>query len=169
MFRITMTAALAAITLSAAAANAQSAATPSLGEVARQTAAKRATGKKATRVFTNASLDVPAEDVAAVTPASTPPTTAMPAAAAAPPATTKDDKAAADGISKDENHWRNQAAAVRADLARARATLEKQPDGTPQHEQAQRSVALFQKRWDALVEAARTANVPPYWLEARQQ
>jgi hypothetical protein len=69
----------------------------------------------------------------------------------------------------DENHWRNHAATVRADLARARATLDKQQAGTPQHEQAQRSVALFQKRWDALVEAANTANVPPEWLEARQR
>ena len=173
MFRITMMAALAAITLSAATANAQSAATPSLGEVARRTAAQWAKGKKATRVFTNASLDVLPEEVATVTPASTPAVTsgtgtpATPAASGAPAATAKDENAAADRISKDENHWRNQAATVRADLARAKATLDKQQAGTPQHEQAQRLVTLFEKRWDALVEAAKTANVPPEWVGSR--
>ena len=169
MFRMTMMAAIATITLSTATASAQSAATPSLGDVARQTAAQRAVGKKATRVYTNASLAVLPEEIVTPAPASAPPTTAaMPAAATAPAATAKDDKAAADSISKDENHWRNQAATLRADLERARATLDRQPEGTPQREQAQLSVSFFQKRWDALVEAAKTANVPPEWLEARQ-
>ena len=167
MFRMSMMAAVAAITLSTATAYAQPASTPSLGDVARQTAVQWAVGKKATKVYTNASLGVLPEEVTTVAPASAPPTTAAPPAAAAPPATTaNDDKAAADGISKDENHWRNQAATLRADLARARATLDRQTGGTPQYVEAQRSVGFFQKRWDALVEAAKTANVPPEWLEA---
>lgn len=173
MFRMSMMAAVAAITLSTATAHAQSASTPSLGEVARRTAAQWATGKKATKVFTNASLDVLPEEVATVTPASMPAATAgtptAPAATGAAPATAKDEKAAADSISKDENHWRNQAATLRADLAKAKATLGKQKNGTPQYDQAQRSTAFFQKRWDALVEAAKTANVPPEWLEPSQQ
>ena len=170
MFRMTMMAAVAAITFLAAPAYAQSASTPSLGDVARRTAAQRATGKKATKVYTNASLAVVAEEVATAAPASAPSTlSATPAAAAAPAATAKDDKAAAASISKDENHWRNQAATLRADLERARTTLDKQPEGTPQREQAQQSMAFFQKRWDAFVAAAKTANVPPEWLEARQQ
>jgi len=170
MFRMTMMAAAAAITLSTATAYAQSASTPSLGEVARRTAAQWATGKKATKVFTNANLDVPPEEVATVTPASTPAATATtpaaPAATGAPATTVKDEKAVADGISKDENHWRNQAATLRADLARAKATLDKQANGTPQYDQAQRTVAFFQKRWDAFFEAAKTANVPTEWLGA---
>jgi hypothetical protein len=174
MFRISMMAALAAITLSSATAYAQSGAPPALADVARQTAAKWATGKKATKVYTNASLATAAEDASSAGTVSvataTPPTTASaPAsqAANASAVTTADDNAATDAISKDENHWRNQAATVRADLARARATLDKQKQGTPQHEQAQRSVGFFQKRWDSLVEAARTAKVPPEWLEGR--
>jgi hypothetical protein len=171
MFRMTMMAAVAAITLSTATAYAQSASTPSLGEVARRTAAQWAKGKKATKVFTNASLDVLPEEVATVSPASPPVATAgtpaTPAAAGTTAATAKDEKAPADSISKDENHWRNQAATVRADLARAKATLDKQQAGTPQHEQAQRLVTLFEKRWDALVEAAKTANVPPEWVGSR--
>ena len=171
MSRMIMMTAVAAITLSTAPAYAQSASTPSLGEVARRTAAHWAKGKKATKVFTNASLDVLPEEVATVSPASPPAATAgtpaTPAAAGAPAVTAKDEKAAADSISKDENHWRNQAATVRADLARAKATLDKQQAGTPQHEQAQRLVTLFEKRWDALVEAAKTANVPPEWVGSR--
>lgn len=173
MFRITMMAAVAAITLSAATADAQSTALPSLAEVARQTAAKWATGKRATKVYTNASLAAAPEDVAtpapAVAPASAPATTDAAAQAAATPAATTNVKTASDSISKDENHWRNQAAALRADLARAKATLAKHTSGTPQYDQAQRAVAFFQKRWDALVESAKAANVPPAWLEPNQQ
>ena len=173
MFRMAMMAAIAAITLSSSTVHAQSAATPSLAEVARQTAAKRAAGKPATRVYTNASLAVAPEDVApaapAVAPAPAAATTVPATQAAAPAATATNDKTATDSISKDENHWRNQSATVRADLARARAALDKQKTGTPQYDQAQRSVSFFQKRWDALVESAKAANVPPEWLEARQQ
>jgi len=173
MFRMSMMAAVAAITLSTATAHAQSASTPSLGEVARQTAAKRAATKPTAKVYTNASLDALPVEVVTVAPASLPATsTATPAtqaAGAAPTSSPENDKAAKDRISKDENHWRNQAATLRADLAKAKATLGKQKNGTPQYDQAQRSTAFFQKRWDALVEAAKTANVPPEWLEPSQQ
>jgi hypothetical protein len=176
MLRMTTMAVTAALTLSTATAHAQSASTPSLGEVARQTAAKRANTKPTGRIYTNASLEAVPEEVLTVTPlapvsASTVSVTgpsSSQAVAVKPAAASSNDPAGKGEVAPDENHWRNQAATLRADLARARATLDKQTNGTPQHEQAQRTVAFFQKRWDAFVEAAKTANVPSEWVEARQ-
>ena len=169
-----MMAATAAVTLSTATAYAQSGLMPSLAEVARQTAAQRATGKKATKVYTNSTLSEIPEDVVVTTAAATaiPPAAAATApaqaAAAAPVAAGNNDKAAKDTVAGDEKDWRGQAVTRRADLERAKAALEKQPDGTAQHDQARRMVTYYQNRWDALVAAAKAANVPPAWLDTQR-
>ena len=174
MVRLFMMAATAAIALSAATAYAQSGLMPSLADVARQTAAQRANGKKATKVYTNSSLSEIPEDVVLTTGAATvtPPAAATTASAqtpvAAPAAAGNNDKAAKDSVAGDEKDWRAQAVTRRADLDRAKAALEKQQGGTPQHDQARRMVTYYQNRWDAFVASAKAANVPPAWLETQR-
>ena len=184
MYRTSVMVAAAAITLSAATAAAQVGSPLSLGEIARQTANKRATSKPATKVYTNASLDAaPAEEPPAA--ASNP---AVPVSAAN---TSKSGSQAAGAavavenikeqntpntVPPDENYWRDAAASARRDLEQAKTALDSQEKAQParaeaarhQYEQAQRMVAYFQKRWDALVESAKAANVPPAWLEPRK-
>lgn len=174
MFRLGVVAAIAAITVSTAPAEAQTASPQSLGEVARQTAAQRASGKRATKVYTNASLSMPAEETAAaaeaaLAPAATVSAPATPAATAGSGSGANNDKAAKDDtLPSDENHWRSQATTMRRDLEQAIAARDKQQKGTAQHDQAQRMVAYYQKRWDVLVESAKAAKVPPAWLESKQ-
>jgi hypothetical protein len=180
--KTTVMAAVAAITLSSAIAHAQSTATPSLAEVARQTAASWATGKKATKVYTNASLATIAEDasaanvtVATAAPATVNTPTTQGASAPAPAAATgKDPAATAGGGAKveDENAWRNEAASKHRDVAQARAALEKLQTAQPptaerQLQQAQREVAYFERRLSTFLKAAEAAKVPPAWVAAR--
>jgi hypothetical protein len=182
---ITVMAAVAAFTLSSAIAHAQSNATPSLAEVARQTAAKWATGKRATKVYTNASLAVVPEDetpamvtVATATPATVNTPTSQPAAAAAVTAPGKDQAAAA-RVVEDENAWRAESEKNRRDLDQARAALDaarsavatgteterRAAERTLQH--AQRTFEYYEKRWNAHVKAAEAAKVSPAWLQPK--
>lgn len=184
MFKIPMMAAVAAITLSSAIAHAQSPSTPSLAEVARQTAAKRASAKPATKVFTNASLaEPPADGTPLITsPTATPPATASTAVSQAP-VTQPGSAPAADQATKpaeDENAWRQEAGRLRKDLDDARAALDslrKTANATPaateaqrrtaqrQLDQAQRTVEYFEKRWEQYRKEAAAAKIPPAWLE----
>jgi hypothetical protein len=177
-------AAVAAITLSSAIAHAQSA-TPPLAEVARQTAVKWATGKRATKVYTNASLAVVADDetpatvtVATASPATVNTPTSQPAAA--PPGTAPgQDQATKAVVVEDENAWRAESAKNRRDLDQARAALDAARNaaarGTEnerrtaerQLQQAQRTFEYYEKRWNAHVKAAAAAKVPPSWLEPK--
>jgi hypothetical protein len=166
-----MMAAVAAITLSTATAHAQSASTPSLGEVARQTAAKRAAKKPTTKVYTNASLDALPVEVLTPAPAtvqaSAAVTSSSQAAAVKPAAPNSTDTAAKEEAVPDENHWREQASTLRTDLRQAKAALEQQKPGTARYEQAEKIVAYFQRRWDTLVKNAQASKVPMEWLEPR--
>jgi hypothetical protein len=179
MFRITMMAACAAITLSSAIAHAQSGAPPSLADVARQTAARWATGKKATKVYTNASLATAAEDplsagtvsvatAAPPTTASAPASQAPAAAAAAPTGNEQGTKAVP---AEDENAWRQEAASKRRDLDQAKAALDAlQRSAAPaerQVQQAQREVAYFERRLNTFLKAAEAAKIPPGWVQLR--
>ena len=187
ILRMAVMAAVAAITLSSAMAHAQSAVTPSLAEVARQTAAKWATGKRAAKVYTNASLAVVAEDVtpATVTVATATPATAVStptsqAAAAASGTAPGKDQATKAVAAEDENAWREESAKHRRDLEQARAALEALRNAAPastdrerlaaqrQLQQAQRTFEYLQKRWNAHVKTAESAKVPPAWLEPRR-
>lgn len=185
MLRVTVVAAVAAITLSPAVAHAQSTAMPSLAEVARQTAAKWATGKRATKVYTNASLATVPEDVA---PSTVTVAAAAPATAASTPASQATAAAAVPGkdqatkavAAEDENAWREESAKNRRDLDQARAALDalrnapaptterQRRDAERQLQQAQRTFEYFEKRWNAHVKAAEAAKVPPSWLEPKQ-
>lgn len=176
MFKTSMMAAVAAITLSTAIAHAQSASTPSLGEVARQTAAKRAARKPTGRIYTNASLDALPEEVLTVTPlapvsastASVTGTSSSQAAAVKPAAPNGNETAPKEAAVPDENYWREQASKLRTDLRQAKASLEQQKPGTARYEQAEKIVAYFQRRWDTLVKDAQSSKVPMEWLEPRQ-
>jgi hypothetical protein len=183
MFKKTaVMAAVAAITLSTSIAHAQSGALPSLAEVARQTAAKWATGKRATRVYTNASLATVPEDetpatVTAATAVSTPASQAAAATSGTAPGGVKDPATKA---VEDENAWREESARTRRDLEQARAALDAARNaaavGTEaersaagrQLQQAQRTFEYYEKRWNAHVKAAEAAKVPPSWLEPRR-
>ena len=166
-----MMAAVAAITLSTATAHAQSASTPSLGEVARQTAAKRAAKKPTTKVYTNASLDALPVEVLTPAPAtvqaSAVGTTSSQAVATKPAAPNSNETAPKEAAVPDENYWREQASKLRTDLRQAKASLEQQKPGTARYEQAEKIVAYFQRRWDTLVKDAQSSKVPMEWLEPR--
>jgi hypothetical protein len=177
MFKTSVMAAAvtAAIGLSTTIAHAQSPTTPSLGEVARQTAEKRAASKKAKRVYTNASLEAlpaevmtsaPAEPAAAETSAAAVAAT-TPADAAKPAGPGKSPERAAKTAAMDEKYWREQGTSIRNELRQARESLGQQKPGTRPYSQAQRVVEQFERRWDNLVKSAQSAKVPMEWLGPR--
>jgi hypothetical protein len=186
VFRNLVLAALAAGTLSFPAASAQTASTQSLGEVARQTADKRAAGKKATKVYSNGSLSQPQTDQSAVVSESAPAASSgdlskaegKPVSAEAMLPNSQD-KLKRDTVEMDENYWRKEAASHRRDVEQARAAVEGYETAPPagseaqrrnaekQYEQSKQMLAYYEKRRAAFLQAAQSAQVPPGWLEPK--
>jgi len=155
----------------------------SLGDVARQEESRRATAKKSTRVFTNASLAADAK--------SAPPAVAAPAPAPAGGYVSKStgqtvsmdeiiarsqERLAIDRKHMDENYWRRNAAGLRAQIDKAQSQVEglsADVERTPSQqilaaralERAEKVLADLQERWRKLEESAHYAKAPKAWLE----
>ena len=185
MFRNLVLAALAAGTLSFPAAWAQTASTQSLGEVARQTADKRAAGRKATKVYTNSSVSQPPADVSApvsesapaeASPDSRSQSEGKPSSVEEVPVNGKE-QLRRDTAGEDEDYWRREAASHRRDVEQARAAVETLATAPPagseeqrkaaakQYQQAKQMLAYYEKRQKAFLQSAQSAQVPPAWLE----
>jgi hypothetical protein len=159
---------------------------PSLGEIARQAEAAKATVKKAKKTYTNA-------DLSAI-PSDTPP------AAAAPPSTgfvsktldkpltaeeiitRSEEKVDQDNLKKEsEPHWRKRAEMIRSEMARVEARLvslsrpsearDKNPAAAARHaaevSKYQQGRDALKQDWAKLEEAARVAKIPHDWLNPR--
>jgi hypothetical protein len=159
-------------------------ATPSIGEVAKQSAEQRAAGKPATKVYTNADLVRDPRDAAS--PAATGEAPAAggyiskstgKALSAEEIIANSQEKLRRDSAKMDESYWRRQAASLTAELERARKdvdvlatapiprTVVMQQIAARELEKARKVLADLEHRWTRLEESARYANAPKAWLE----
>ncbi len=175
------------IALSAAEAYAQQQAPPSLGEVARQAEAAKATTRKAKKTYGNSDLKaVPGSAPAA--PAAPSEGFVSKSLGKAVPAdemvARSEEKVSDDDVPKEsEADWRQRAASMRSQIAnlQERLTSSTKPNPTRDANAAAKSrndtvVANIQsgldslvKSWARLEDAARGAKIPTAWLEPRPQ
>lgn len=180
--RVVMTAVVVAVAALNIQGDAQST-QPSLGEVARQTEARRSAVTRAAKIFTNA--DLKGEPMAAE-----PSNEAAAAPAGGYVSKSTGQPVSADemveaslkkleiGQAKmDERYWRREAESLRLQLESAREkaasyqgapaapSVALQRVAAKQRAQAEEALAQLEKRWTALEESARYAQVPPAWLQ----
>jgi hypothetical protein len=162
--------------------------TPSLGEVARQAEAAKATTKKAKKSYTNGDLKV---DPTAPPPApAAQPSTGYVSASlgkvVSPEELIERSKEVVDekmGGRQPEDHWRKRADSIRMqiDPLQARMSILTKPnparDDNPgakarndgEIAKVRQGLAGLMKQWATLEESARVANVPTAWLDPRPQ
>ena len=153
----------------------------SLGDLSRQTAADRTTGRKATKSYTNKDLNAGPNTEAyaepAVPGASSVKASTSDKASADEPANRSQEKVdAPSGPTMPEEHWRQRSEYLRAEYVRAQQRMDKlkilpQPESLPararlEHEflTVRQMVDGLNKQWDRLAESARVAKVPGDWI-----
>jgi hypothetical protein len=151
---------------------------PSLAELARQVEAARPSLKKATRTYTNSDLgsDPRAETAPADPPAGYVSASTGKAVAAEEMVKLSEEKVdSTNGHAMPEEHWRQRADSIRADIAKGKAAIAKlQQSASPsakirelnEHEieKNQQMIDAAMKRWALLEESARIARVPAEWI-----
>jgi hypothetical protein len=171
--------------VAASAAAQTTATTPSLGEVARQSEANKATVKKAKKTYTNADLSAVPDSTPA--PAATPSTGFVSKTLDKPVNAEEiiarsEEKVEQDALKKEsEPNWRKRAETIRSEMARVAARLvalsrpsearDNNPAAAARHaaevSKYQQGRDALKQDWARLEEAARNLKVPSAWLEPR--